>query len=212
MEKIINTFIEEVITELKNESSYAAYYEKKEIDIPYLIAPLKQNLHKDEYKNFISDLTKYEYWVNYEEDNSGGYTNGRVDVFLIDRVANTQNTISLISSTQNFHYSIEFTIDERRLGYCDCTPEDDGYQVDKCCCGYGCDWDAPAFNIKKIEHIGNSSWAGFERNYWEFEDDFYKSDDELSKEKAEKDKAEKLKNLESELSRIQDEISKLKSV
>lgn len=212
MEYIINTFIEEVITELKNENSYAAYYEKKELDIPYLIAPLKQNLHKDEYKNFILDLSKYEYWVKYEEETPGEYSNGRVDIFLMDKTANTENTISLVSSTQNFHYSIEFTIDERHWGYCECTPEDDGYQVDKCCCGYGCDWNAPSFNIKKIEHIGNSSWNGNEHDYWEFEDAFYKSDDDLSEEKAEKDRTEKMKNLESELNRIQDEISKLKSV
>lgn len=212
MENIINTFIEEVITELKNENSYAAYYEKKELDIPFLIAPLKQNLHKDEYKNFVSDLSKYDYWVNYEEDNSEGYTNGRLDVLLTDRITNTENTVSLMTSPKNFYYSIEFTSDVRHWGYCECTPEDNGYQADKECCGCGCDWSAPAFNIKKIEYIGSSSWDGYERDYWEFEDAFYKSDDELSKEKAEKDKAEKLKDLKSELSRIQDEISKLKSV
>lgn len=212
MEYIINKFIEDVITELKNENSYGAYYEKKELNIPYMIAPLKQNLHKDEYKNFILDLSKFDYWINYEDDTSDGYTNGRIDVLLIDRITNTEKTISIMTLPKNFYYSIEFTRDERHWGYCECTPEDDGYQADKECCGYGCDWNAPAFNIKKIEYIGSSSWNGDEHDYWEFEDAFYKSDDELAEEKAEKEKTEKLKSLETELNRIQEEINKLKSV
>lgn len=208
MKYILNEFIDDLVKELKRENDDREYYEKSKLNIPYIIAPLKQNLLKDDYKDFISNLSKYNYQINYSEDTSEGYTNGSIDIYLYQKNSEHEewNTPS-----EKFHYNIQFGKDQRYWGYCECNPEDNGYREDKQCCGHGCDWTAPEFSLNKVMDVGIDSWHGNAHDYWDFEDDFYKSNKELAEEKAKKDKELKIKYLKDKIDKMQRELSDLQS-
>ena len=174
----------------------------------YIIAPLKQNLLKEEYKDFITHLSKYNYQINYSEDKSEGYTNGSIDIYLYQRNSEYEEWNTPF---ENFSYNIEFTKDQRYWGYCECTSDDEDYREDKNCCGHGCDWTAPEFRIKKVIDIGIDSWHGDAHDYWDFEDNFYKSDKELAEEKAKKDKELKIKYLQDNINKMQKELVDLQT-
>lgn len=83
------------------------------------------------------------------------------------------------------------------------------YREDKHCCGYGCDWWAPAFEIRKSYIMGRHSWDGDEHDYWDFEDDFYKDDKELADKKAEEDRLIKIKELKNQIETASKKLAEL---
>lgn len=207
MEYILNKFIDDLIKELKRENDDREYREKRKLNIPYIIAPIKQHLLDDVYKEFLTNLSKYTYQINYNEDKFEGYTNGNVEINFYEKDSNDE----YYTPAEKFSYRIEFTRDERNWGYCECSEDDEDYREDKHCCGHGCDWSAPEFRMYKVIDVGIDSWDGDAHDFWDFEDDFYKSDKELADEKAKKDKELKIKYLQDSINKMQKELSGLQT-
>lgn len=183
MKEIKEKFIKEVVECLKEEA----------LDVPYLVVPLVQAIDKKELDEFFEDLGKHEnYSYYYENDSTGGFTNGCV-------------TINLPECS----YKIEFGLDERYFGYCECSPDDEGYHSVKQCCGHGCDWDAPTITLHKIKTLFKHSFNGDEHAFWDFEDGYYKLDKEASEEKARKEKENRVTYLRSNIERMQLELAEL---
>jgi hypothetical protein len=204
----VNNFIRELTKQLIRENDDRKYQEKRKLNIPYIIAPLVQNLNNDTYKKFIEDISNHSYFINYFSDNTGGYTNGYIDVNIYKKSEEDCNDF-YCPELESYSYKIEFGKDQRDWGYCECIPEDEGYREDKDCCGYGCNWTAPTFKVEKFIYIGNNSWEGYQHDYWEFEDEFYKSDKELAEEKAKKEKEDRIEYLKSSIESMQKELFEL---
>ena len=171
------------------------------IDIPFIIAPLKQNLSQEKYKDFIDSLSNYDYLISYEHDEDNEYINDSIDIDFYQEYQNEQ---------ENFSYKIEFINNDRYLGYCECKQEGEGYRKDKDCCGYKCDWTAPSFSMEKTIFLGKNSWNGSQHDYWDFEDNFYNINVELDKEKKEKERNDRIKYINNQIEKLQNELTKLK--
>ena len=66
--EVLDKFILDLVEELKRENVDREYKEEKMLDIAYIVAPLKQDLLNDKYKDFISNLTEGDYQINYNKD------------------------------------------------------------------------------------------------------------------------------------------------
>jgi hypothetical protein len=190
-------FLKEVTKLLITENEYDIV----NLDIPYITSVLHQNLNNEKYSDFINDIMTNNYDLYYAEDETQGWTNGVLTVSISDKNDEDKELCT---------YTIEFKMEQRHWGYCECTPEDKDYRGDKDCCGHGCDWTAPAFEIKKIIFIGKDSWHGDQHDYWDFEDNFYKTNEELEKEKLKKDKETRIEELHNAIKEMQEELLKLK--
>lgn len=185
MLKVIESFIENLVEELKRENDNNELYEKAKIDVPLLIAPLVQNLSNAEYKEFIDVILDHEYSINYEEDKSDGYTNGSVTVNILSN-NNTENTDACYWDTfENFSFKIEFGYDDRD------------------------EWMAPTFNIERIDYISKNSWNGSEQEFNDFKDTFYNINKELAEEKARIEKEAKIEYLMKNIETMQKELLSL---
>lgn len=196
-----DNFIEKLIIELNSENKRRIIYDKEPINICFIVSALDQQL--DNCKEFINILNNKEWFINgYEEDDTGGYTYGRIEV-LIEKKSGT------IGALEDYCYYINFSYDDRNWGYCQCIPEDDDYNEVHKCCGNGCDWTAPAFNITKEIYVHSGEWDGLERDYWEYEDKFNKNQKNRSIEVEEYKKEQKRKNLEKQIKELQGKLDSL---
>ena len=161
---MINQFIKNIVECLEFENIDRMHDDKSQLDIPFMIATLYQHLSDKEYSSFIEDLSKYDYSIDYFEDDNeeSYYTDGYILIQLSDKNNNCCN----------YKYKIIFNIDERFQGYCFCKSTDEDYDDRYKCCGHNCDWDAPQFILQKIENIGSSSFDGDQHDFWNFEDKF----------------------------------------
>ncbi|EXG87742.1 hypothetical protein K413DRAFT_4640 [Clostridium sp. ASBs410] len=177
----------------------------KSLNIPFMIAPLVQLLEISPLDDLEDHLKEWSIFnVTYYKDETGGYSNGSVVIsFYRTKGDTTYADISDIT------YVIDFDIDERPWGYCECTSADEDYREDKQCCGHGCDWEAPGVSIKKVTNIAYHSWEGDEHDFWEFEDSFYKVNEVLEALKLEKERASRKKFLEENILEMQKELAKL---
>jgi hypothetical protein len=211
MKYISNAFFEEIVNVLNDENEQRKYDNKNPLNIPFMISVLYQHLQNEEYKSFLEDINKYSYQMSYKDID--GYNDyGLLTIYLYTE--ENDNDYGFNYSYQNdlnYTYSIIFSYDTRNWGYCQCKPDYKDYREDKGCCGHGCDWSAPAFNIIKEIPLGYSSWNGDEHDYWEFEDNFYKSDKELAEEKAKKDKENRIEYIEQQMKKLEEELNKLKT-
>jgi len=200
-------FIKNLINELNNENENRINCDKKPLDIPYIVSVVDQQI--ENCKEFIDDITMHTYLINgYDEDNSMGYTNGKIRI-LIEKSDDEKESEYMIDAYYDYCYYIEFLYDERHWGYCECTPEDEGYNEKHKCCGYGCDWSASAFRIEKVISLGGYSWKGQERDYWEYQEQFESNEQNKNKE-VDKFKLEKEKQyLRDKIKELQDELNEL---
>ncbi|MET3508285.1 hypothetical protein [Halalkalibacter oceani] len=84
------------------------------------------------------------------------------------------------------HYLIEFSHEDRYWGYCECTPNLEGYDARYNCCGNGCDWSAPQVKVQKIENVLFKSFDGNASDLWELEDKWSNNKEEHKREAIEK--------------------------
>ncbi|PHA03047.1 hypothetical protein COE51_01510 [Bacillus pseudomycoides] len=180
----------------------------------YLLAERKDELYeyighyetllqdKEGLQPLIDDCEKYFFEIRHDEDDSDGYTNGKFIVYLHDEY-NPENFG--LSNQLNYHYEISLKYDERYWRYCDCTPDMKGYNEAARCCGEGCDWVAPSFELEKIETIHNSSFNGEQRDLWELE----KKWDTYLIDHKDKEKQLKLKRIEEQLKYYEEEKQRL---
>jgi hypothetical protein len=209
MEYIINQFIKELTTNLVDENKDREYdCDKKQLNIPFIIATLIQHLNDKEFESFLTDIKGGNYNIRYEDISDGYYEYGKIIVSLYE--FESINDEHYYSDNNDYEYSIVLLYDQRDWGYCQCEPYDKDYREDKGCCGHGCDWWAPAFRIVKVISIGTQkNWNGDEHDYWDFEDSFYKSDKELAEEKEKRDKEEKIKHLQENIRVMQERLDEL---
>lgn len=183
--KVIQDFFKILVKELKQENAYRnnhclKYKEdnKERLDIPFIIAPLWQELNK-EYSSNLPECKYYEEF-KYDLEKHSNYSVNVLPTPEDDYYTYCKISVDLYDEDVKYAYSyeFEFTYDQRYYGYCMCTPDMEDYREDKCCCGHGCDWDAPSFTMKQVQYICRKSWNGDEHSYWDFEDEFYKNDRE----------------------------------
>jgi len=201
-------FIKNLINELNSENENRINHNKKPLDIPYIISVVDQQI--ENCKEFIDDIATHTYLINgYDEDNSMGYTNGKIRI-LIEKLNDEKESDYIIDAYYDYCYYIEFTKDERHWGYCECEPEDEGYNEKYRCCGNnGCDFTAPSFRIEKVINLGNYVWKGQEKDYWEYQEKFESNEQNKNKE-VEKFKLEKEKQyLKDKIKELQDELDEL---
>lgn len=200
-----DNFIHDLIDILNRENEERLEKKISPLDICFIISVIEQRI--EEYPDFINDIKNKEYYINqYIPDDSEGYTNGKIEIFIKKK---NPDTDLLIDQYTDYHYIIEFLFDERPWGYCQCTPEDEGYNEEHQCCGDGCDWTAPAFNILKVIDYGRTSWDGIEKDYWGYEDKFNLKEENKNK-KIEEFKKEKHKTyLKKRILELQKELKKL---
>lgn len=195
IKSVKDIFIDGLVKSLNDENKNRIYRKNEPLDVCYMVSPLAQSL--EECTEFMEDITKNRYWFNrYEEDNTEGCTNGKIQI-LIEKSDEEKESEMIYDAYHDHYYSIEFTCDERYWGYCQCEPNDEGYNEENKCCGNGCDWTAPSFRIEKITSVGGSSWDGSESDYWEYENKFKQNEEnnnkevEIFKKKQEKERIEK---------------------
>ena len=158
MSIIKEDLISKIIEELKSE-------EVK--DIASIIAPFYKGLEGEQFKEFLQDLEKNDFWVRYNKSKKDEYTNGNIIIQLQLNEADEYNNYWL-----NYNYEITFDFDGRNWGYCQCEDNDKDYDARYKCCGHGCDWNAPSFSLIKHINIGQASWQGDEHALWNFQDKF----------------------------------------
>lgn len=157
--------------------------------------------HKDKLKDMIEEIDSYpEIDIQYTYDEEEYYTDGTIQIFLYKKKGDWL-------SQPNFHYEIELQHDDRMWGYCECSSDDEGYVDGKGCCGAGCDWTAPSFNITRVNQVAYASFDGLERDVWKLEE---KWKEDLT-EHNERLKKEQLQRLEEQLERTKQEIESIKN-
>lgn len=206
MENIKEQFIKELINVLKDENEDRKYYEKRVLNIPYMVSALDQQLKNC--TEFINELKNKKWVINgYDEDSTEGYTNGKIRI-LIEK--ENPESDYMIDTYEDYCYYIEFLYDERHWGYCDCNEEDQFYSKKYKCCGIGCDWNAPAFRITKEINLSYEKWDGYEKDYWEYEERYYSTSEEEKLAKEQLEKEQRQKYLEDSIFKMQQELEMLK--
>jgi hypothetical protein len=183
MNKFLNQLKEYMINNLKDE-------------LPTLI-PHFENLkeHSGKFKLLDVDATKWNLIIHYEKDASEGYTDGKFEIsFWSEKEENPDH-----------RYEIELLHDERYWGYCECSPDEEGYVEELRCCGDGCDWVAPRFSFKRIENLAYKSFDGNEKDMWILE----KSWESELKEHKENVRKSQIKYIENQIKELEERRSKL---
>lgn len=204
----LQAFTKMLVDTLKEENECRGANGKK-LNIPFLISTLCQSFEKDEilYNQFIFDLEVTDHYdILISDSNNDYYGICKADVYFYETPDEKNN----YESELNFKYEIDFTYDERNYGYCECTSSDPDYREDKQCCGHGCDFDAPKFEMRKSLLISNCSWDGDEHDYWDFEDKFYANDNEENRKKKLMEREYKIKDLEETIRNAQKQLNELK--
>lgn len=208
MSKIKDNFIRSLIDELNDiNERERVYYDKNPIDVCYIVSVIDQQL--ENCKEFMDVIENKKWLINgYDEDSSGGYTNGRIRI-LIEKPDEEKESEYMVDAYENYCYYIEFRYDERPWGYCECNSDYEGYNPKYNCCGTGCDWVAPAFKITKEIDMYYGSWNGYEKDYWEYKEKFEQNEENKNAE-VEKYKKEQTKEfLLKQIKELQNKLVKL---
>lgn len=204
--KTLQAFLDNLIEQLKSENDDREWDNQSEdnkkqiFDIPFLISSLWQSFRAEPntYLDFIKCLnhTFYQIHVVHSDDDYYGICKAIITFYDSKEV-------------KDFQYEINFIYNQRDWGYCQCTPDMKDYREDKHCCGHGCDWWAPSFEIKKSYLMNRYSWNGDEHDYWDFEDEFYISDKELADKKEKEDRERQIEELRNRIESDQKKLVEL---
>lgn len=204
----LQNFLERFIDTLKdeNENNFDLGEENNDLDIPFIVSSLYQSFKNDtsDYTEFISDLEHYPDYGICVEESRNDYS-GIIDAYIYLSEYKSDDEEDM----PNYDYLLSFTYDFRDYGYCECTPDMEGYREDKKCCGHGCDAAFCEFLLQKISYIKRYSWNGDEHAYWDFEDEFYAGDKELEEKKAKEDKERKIRNLKETIEEVTKKLAEL---
>lgn len=206
----LQAFTKMLVDTLKEENECRGANGKK-LNIPFLISTLCQSFEKDEilYNQFIFDLETSAYYdILISDSNNDDYEICKANIYFYETSCEENDYVNEL----NYKYEIDFTYWERNYGYCECTSSDPDYREDKQCCGHGCDWDAPRFEMRKSLLVSSQTWDGDEHDYWNFEDKFYANDDEANRKKELIEREYKIKNLKETIENAQKELKKLENL
>lgn len=166
--------------------------ETKKILIPYY-ETLFQLENYQEVKELLTEYENGGYIIDYNEpDDNDCNSDGWFEIF---------NTTNLVS------YNIELDVGNMKGHYCQCTPEDEGYNSDKNCCGMMCDAYLPKVTIVKTLKMISHEFEGYERDLWDLEEKWLT---DYEKEMLHKKKLEKVSNIEAQIEQLQKELSVVK--
>ncbi len=177
--------------------------------------PHYENLlqHKDKLEPLLDDLNQWKVDFHHEPDDGSGYTDGKIITTLWryedggEPSDDMREEMYRQQEYADYHYEVELLDDPRYWGYCTCEPNDEGYDPNKKCCGNGCDWVAPRFELTKVEHLGSASFDGVEKDMCKLEEK-WKKELEIYKNKEKQDKIDRLHN---RMKEIEEEIERVKS-
>ena len=214
MNNVKEDLIKKIVECLSKENEDRECHSKNKLNIPFLIAPLSQSL--EQFDSLIKDLEEHTYYevIYIEPEQENYYSNGYIEITLKkndnelnedEKYIKENNEYSYFPT--DYSYKINFGMDERHWGFCQCSEGDEDYDERHGCCGHGCDWTAPEYFIEKVIDLGRKEWEGDEHDYWNFEDKFYNVDE---KEKQEQQKQAKINRLKNQIEDLQKELDKLK--
>ncbi|MCA1021509.1 hypothetical protein [Halobacillus litoralis] len=160
--------------------------------------------HRDKLSEMLNEVNNFDsIGFEYQYDEEEYYTEGAIHL----RFYKEDNDERPWDIQPDYHFEIELLYDERYWGYCDCNPEDEGYDSNKKCCGNGCDWVAPQISVKKVSDLVFESFDGVERDMWELERKWNESLEEHN----ERVRQEQIERLENNIKEFQEEVSRLKA-
>lgn len=153
---------------------------------------------KDKIEDLINDSEKYYMDIRYQEDKTDGYSDGSFEFHFYEKPLSADYGWQ---SHLGYHYEMDLGYDERYWGYCECSPEMEGYNPVHKCCGNGCDWTAPRIEIRKISDIALHAFDGVERDIWELEKNWGKHTENHEEEL----RKQRLKQLEDQIKELEKE-------
>ncbi|QPW61956.1 hypothetical protein [Clostridium botulinum] len=208
LKKVKEKFIKALVRTLNEENENRVYDGKKPLGVCFMVSIIDKQLHK--YKDFLRDLSNGYTFNGYEEDESG-YSNGKISLFIEKHIEDKESNLWASTYKQDYWYSIEFKYDTRDWGYCQCEPNDKGYNEEHDCCGKTCDWDAPSFAITKEYDLGTCSWDGFQRDYWEYEKMFKSKEENKNKRVEDEIKERRKQEIMEQINLLNQELISLES-
>lgn len=204
-------FIKELIESLEFHNTHKEE-EDENIDVCSIVSVVDQQIEKCQ--DFMEDISSKEFQIGmYKKDTTEGYTNGDIYIYIIKGYEDF-NGYESPTIYENYHYCIEFLIDERFWGYCDCSPEDEGYNEEYGCCGKGCDWVAPKFSISKIFEMETFKWVGLESEYWDYKKEYeerLRADEKLKHLVQESIKKTEKQKIELQIKELQERLADLEA-
>ena len=218
MNNVKEDLIKKIVECLSKENEDREYHSKNKLNIPFLIAPLSQSL--EQFDLLIKDLEEHTYYgVTYiEPEQENYYSNGTIEIELEKNDNELNEEEKYIKENDEYSYfptdytyKINFGIDERYWGFCQCSESDEDYDERHSCCGHDCDWTAPAYSIEKVIDLGRKEWEGDEHDYWDFEDEFYMNDKELADKKDKEETERKIRELQERISADSKKLAELTS-
>ncbi|MGL4451070.1 MAG: hypothetical protein ACRCTZ_07775 [Sarcina sp.] len=157
-ELILESLLIQIQTELED-------CDECKVDVPYWMAVLNQNLiNYDELLESLEECDMFD--VSFELTDEE-YTFGVISIYRL-----FGDIVNFDLENDNTVHKIRLTYAERYWGYCECNPEDEGYDLRHNCCGNGCDWVAPVFEIYTEYNMGRSEFNGVQHDIWDLEDKY----------------------------------------
>jgi len=193
MSEAKDKFIDSLISKLNYENSTRLMRNVELIDVCYIVSIIDQEI--ENYDVFIKDITEHKYDI-YAHIEPSCYTNGDCSIDI---------------ENKSYYYKIEFLYEDKFLGYCQCSPENPLYNKMHKCTGINCDWDAPKFNITKIEFLGSAVWNKVQREYWQYEENFKQKESNIVKEIEDYEKQKKIDRLKRIIKNSQEELNELEN-
>lgn len=161
--------------------------------IPYYETLLQLESYS-EMQELLNNYQDNDYIIDFNEaDENDYYSNGWLEIY------EQHNPIS---------YTIELDIGNDQGDYCQCKPDDEGYNVNKGCCGVNCEVHLPKVSIVKEVKMINHEFQGYESDLWKLEEKWI-TDHE--KDLLHKKQLEKVNNIEAQIAQLQKELELVKS-
>ncbi|WP_342532658.1 hypothetical protein MHB40_14490 [Lysinibacillus sp. FSL K6-0057] len=161
--------------------------------IPYY-ETLFQLSSYQEMKELLDTYQGKGYMIDFNDaDDNDCYSNGWLEIYSHD---------------DSISFTIELDIGEMKGHYCQCNPNDEGYNSNKGCCGILCDAHLPKVSIIKEVKVINYEFQGYECDLWELEEKWLT---DYEKDLLHKKKLDKVSNLEAQIEILQRELNAVKS-
>lgn len=156
-ELILESLLKQIQTELEN-------CDECKVNVPRWMAVLNQSL-KD-YDELLISLNEYNLFDVVFVLTDQSYEFGVIQIYRLN--GDTYVDAELVDEVCR----ITLSDVPKWGGYCDCSPDAEGYDNRYGCCGYGCDWDAPRIDVCMVKHLGSNEFKGCEHDIWDLEDKY----------------------------------------
>lgn len=112
--------------------------------------------------------------------------------------------LAIYIENYDYTYFLEFRENDDSRGYCECQPEQKGYDERYKCCGIYCDRFVPSFSFYKKRNDDNRNWKHMERDLWNIQDEWNEvSKDELEEIQKQEKKKRQIEEYNREIKRLE---------